>query len=216
MSRNATPMSEVIRSKQVTKAGYDRLSKWYDAITGSFSGKSREKGLQKLNAREGETILEIGFGTGHCIKALAESVGDAGKVYGLDISEGMRGVTQSRVEKAGLAERVELRLGDATRLPFKDNLFDAIYSSFTLEMFDAGEIPIVLNQCWRVLKPSGRLGVVSLSKQAAKNNWMTRLYRLSYEHSPDLAGRPYFVRKAVEETVSLMGLPVEIIVARKP
>ncbi len=119
---------------------------------------------------------------------------------------------------------MELRLGDATRLPFKDNLFDAIYSSFTLEMFDAGEIPIVLNQCWRVLKPSGRLGVVSLSKQVAKNNWMTRLYRLSYEHSPDLAGRPYFVRKAVEETgfqilneetVSLMGLPVEIIVARK-
>lgn len=224
MSRNTAPTSEVMRSKQVTKAVYDRLSKWYDTIAGSYSSKFREKGLQKLNARKGETVLEIGFGTGHCIKALAESVGDAGKVYGFDISEGMRDVTQSRIAKACLAGRVELRLGDAVRLPFEDNLFDAIFSSFTLEMFEAGEIPIVLNQCWRVLKTGGRLGVVSLSKRVGKNNWMPRLYQLSYKRYPDLAGCPYFVRKNVEETgfqilneetVSLMGLPVEIVVGQK-
>lgn len=218
-------MSEVLRSKQVTKAGYDRLSKWYDAIAGSFSKKPRADGLHKLDARQGEIVLEIGFGTGHCIEALAESVGAAGKVYGLDLSEGMRRVTQSRVDRAGLAGRVELRLGDATRLPFEDNLFDAIFSSFALELLDASEIPIVLNQCWRVLKPGGRLGVVSLSKLAVKGNWVSKLYRLASERCPDLAGNPYFVRKALEEagfrilngeTVSLMGLPVEIILARKP
>jgi hypothetical protein len=42
---------------------------------------------------------------------------------GLDISEGMRKVTQSRVEQAGLAKRVELKLGDAAKLPFEANSF---------------------------------------------------------------------------------------------
>ncbi len=73
-------------SKEATKAGYDGLSKWYDVITGSYLRKSRAQGLQKLNVEEGETILEIGFGTGHGITAMANSVGNAGKVYGLDIS----------------------------------------------------------------------------------------------------------------------------------
>lgn len=225
MTQNIMQKKNITRSKEVTKTGYDRLSKWYDTIASPYTRKFRDMGLKKLMVREGETVLEIGFGTGHCVKALAELVGDDGKVYGLDISEGMRDITRSRAAKAGLAERVELRLGDATRLPFEDNLFDAIFSSFTLEMFEADEISIVLNQCQRVLKTGGRFGVVSLSKQTGKNNWMARLYRLSYEQYPDLAGHPYFVRKAVEETgfqilneetASLMGLLVEIIVAQKP
>lgn len=226
MTENVTQRRNMIRSKEVTKAGYDRLSKWYDIVASPYTRRFRKMGLNKLGVRDGETVLEIGFGTGHCIQALAKSVGDTGKVYGFDLSEGMRDVTQSRIANAGLARRVELRLGDATKLPFEDNLFDAIFSSFTLEMFEAGEIPIVLNQCWRVLKTGGRLGLVSLSKQMEENNnWMAKLYRLSYEHYPDLAGRPYFVRKALEEnrfqilndeTGSLMGLPVEIIIAKKP
>ena len=213
------------RSKEATKAGYDRLSGWYDVLTGSYSKKFRDIGLGKLDVKNGETILEIGYGSGHCIKALAELAGSTGKVYGLDISEGMRQVTNDRIEEAGLSSRVQLYVGDAVRLPFEDGFFDAIFTSFTLEMLDAREIPVVLGQCMRVLKNGGRRGVVSLFKQTGKENWMMRLYRLAYEHYPDLAGRPSVVRKALEEnrfqilneeTGSLMGLPVEIIVARKP
>ncbi|TDA65033.1 MAG: methyltransferase domain-containing protein [Chloroflexi bacterium] len=225
MSQNITHKKNVVRSKEATKAGYDGLSKWYDAITGSYLRKSRERGLQKLNVDEGETVLEIGFGTGHGIIAMANSVGNAGKVYGLDISEGMRSVAQNRIAKAGLSHRVKLNVGDAAKLPFEDNFFDAIFTSFTLELLETHELPIVLLQCQRVLKAGGRIGVVSLSKKTEGNKIMTSLYRLAYRYYPDLAGHPHLIQKALEEAgfhtldatqLSVWGLPVEIILAQKP
>jgi ubiquinone/menaquinone biosynthesis C-methylase UbiE len=53
--------------------------------------------------------FEIGFGTGHCISEISKSVCDSGKVYGIDISEGMFEITSRRLAKAALAGRVDLR-----------------------------------------------------------------------------------------------------------
>ena len=95
MSENKSQISRVIRSKEKAKASYDKISKWYDILAGRFEKKYRDTGLQKLCAEEGEIVLEIGFGTGHCILALAQSVGNSGKVYGIDISEEMLKFTQN-------------------------------------------------------------------------------------------------------------------------
>ncbi|MFZ3080930.1 MAG: methyltransferase domain-containing protein [Bellilinea sp.] len=225
MAQDINQVKSMPRSKDATKAGYDWLSKWYDALTNSYLKKSREKGLQKLSVKNGETVLEIGFGTGHGITAMAKSVGDTGKVYGLDISEGMRNVTQTRIEKAGLSHRVKLNVGDAANLPFEDNFFDAIFTSFTLELLEAHELPIVLHECQRVLKAGGRICVVSISKKGNENNMMANLYRSAYRLFPNVAGRPHLVQKALEEAhfrtldatqLPLWGLPVEIVVASKP
>ncbi len=96
------------------------MSRWYDLLTGGSEKKFREMGLEKLDACEGEVILELGFGTGYCISAIAKAVGDSGKVYGIDISEGMFGITSQRLDKESLSERVELTCGDATTLPYPD------------------------------------------------------------------------------------------------
>lgn len=129
MSKDVTQINRVVRSKEAAKASYDMWSRWYDVLAGWGEKKFRKVGLEKLRAREGEKVLEIRFGTGHC--TLARSANSTGKVYGLDISEGMCKVTQSRVEQAGLAKRVELKLGDAARLPFEASSFDAVFMSFT-------------------------------------------------------------------------------------
>lgn len=57
--------------------------------------------LKQLNIAGGETVFEIGFGTGHCLKQMAVLVGEEGKVYGIDISSGMLDASSRRVEKAG-------------------------------------------------------------------------------------------------------------------
>ena len=90
------------RSKEAARASYNRLSRWYDAIAGSTEKKYRDWGLKKLSAQPSEKILEIGFGTGHCLVALANAVGPLGEVIGLDISDGMLAIAQERLRQDGL------------------------------------------------------------------------------------------------------------------
>ncbi|HUX47556.1 MAG TPA: methyltransferase domain-containing protein [Dehalococcoidia bacterium] len=161
----ASHILPVTRTKEEAKRSYNRISRYYDYLTGAFERKYAEMALERLSVSEGETVLEIGFGTGHCLKRITESVGPKGKAYGIDISTGMMEISKERLEKADLEDRVKLFCGDAANLPFDDSVFDAVFMSFTLELFDTPEIPKVLEQIKRVLKPEGRLAVVSISKE---------------------------------------------------
>ena len=217
-----TPVSRVARSKAKARANYNRLSRWYDTIAGSSEKKYRDVGLQKLNACPGEEILEIGFGTGHCILALAKAVGQTGKVHGIDISEGMLAITEERVRQAGLLDRVDLRVGDAATLFFADNSFDGIFMSFTLELFDSPEIPLLLEQCHNALKPDGRLALVTLVKQPGT---AVKIYEWFHEKMPVAVDcRPIYAQADLTAAgfmisdltaMSMWGLPVEIILAKK-
>ncbi|MDF1532774.1 MAG: methyltransferase domain-containing protein [ANME-2 cluster archaeon] len=217
-------ISRVTRSKAESKAAYDRMSTWYDLLTGGSEKKFREAGLEKLDTREGEVILELGFGTGHCISAIAKAVGDTGKVYGIDLSEGMLEITSGRLAKAGLLERAELTCGDATALPYPDNFFDAVFMSFTLELFDTPVIPVVLQQCKRVLKPGGRICVVAMAGSSNPGTMM-RVYEWAHRNFEKYVDcRPIFVGQVLEDAsftnldttmLSLWGLPVKIVLAKK-
>jgi SAM-dependent methyltransferase len=133
-------IQRVFQSKAETKAFYDKISHVYDLLAEHSEGPVRRAGLEKLDAQPGEKVLEIGFGTGHSLVSLAQSVGPTGKVYGLDLSERMLDVARDNLHKAGLADRVELTCGDAVQLPYPSDLVDAIFMSFTLELFDTPEM----------------------------------------------------------------------------
>jgi len=217
-------ISPVTRTKAQARAGYDRMSPWYDLLSGSSERKHREAGLALLQAGEGEIILEIGFGTGHSLIELARSVGPSGHIYGLDISAGMRQAAEGRLRAAGLSDRATLTCGDAAHLPYGDDFFDAVCTSFTLELFDTPEIPTVLQECRRVLKTGGRLGVVAMVK-GDKPGLMERLYEWFHRRFPTYVDcRPIYVSRSVAEAGftlqavsrrSMWGLPVEVVLARK-
>jgi len=215
----------VHRSKEDARASYNRLSRWYDVVAGSSEKKYRDWGLKKLSAQPGERILEIGFGTGHCLVSLARAVGPSGGVIGLDISDGMLAIARERLAGLGLSERVDLHLGDASRLDFiETGILDGVFMSFTLELFDNPEIPLVLKECLRILKPGGRLAIVSMTKTNPPG-LAVRLYEWFHDHMPNYADcRPIFARQAVEqsgfaivdsEVSSMWGLPIEIVLGRK-
>ena len=187
---------------------------------GNFSQKFR---AGETECADRETAMEIGVGTGHASLAMAHAVGEAGRVYGFDLSSGMLHVTRSRVQEKQLSARIALTQGDAVQLPLAMGSVDAIFMSFVLELFDTPEIPQVLSECRRVLSPErGRLGIVSLSK-AGEPTRLRNLYEWGHRQFPQLLDcRPIFVQQALEDSgfeiieanlISLWGLPVEIVLA---
>ncbi|MBC7076856.1 MAG: class I SAM-dependent methyltransferase [Synergistales bacterium] len=215
----------MVRSNQQVKSIYDRMGRWYDLLASGFENKHRNAGIRKLAPAKGDTVLEIGCGTGRSIVALAELVGASGKIYGLDISEQMLDITRWRAKRAGVTERVLLVRANALQLPFKAGSFESIFISFTLELFDDPEIQFVLLECLRVLRIGGRICIVGLSKKGGANA-MTRVYEWLHEKFPwYIDCRPIFVQEALEKAgfhtldtsdVSLLGLHIECILAEKP
>jgi ubiquinone/menaquinone biosynthesis C-methylase UbiE len=157
----------VFQTRDQTRAFYNKISGVYDLLADRSEAPVRRAGLDLLKVRAGEKVLEIGFGTGHSLVRLATAVGPHGQVLGLDLSDKMLVVARANLAKAGLSARVRLRRGDAADLPYADGSLDAVFMSFTLELFDTPEIPEVLSECRRVLRPGGRIVVIGMSTDYA-------------------------------------------------
>lgn len=221
----AHDISRVRRSKSEAAATYDRLSTVYDLLGAGAERKYTALGLQELAAREDESVLEIGFGPGRGMLLLARSVGPGGSVLGIDISRGMIDAARSRVQDAGMDERVHLMAGDGSRLPLVSDSVDAVFMSFVLELFDSPEIPDVLAESLRVLRRGGRACVVALSADGRRGS-IVRLYEWAHEHFPNYADcRPICVNGSLRAAgfevlksglFSMWGIPVGIVLARKP
>lgn len=101
----------------------------------------------------GERILDVAAGTGTSSVALARS---GAEVIALDFSAGM--VAEGRRKH----KKIEFIEGDAQKLPFPDNQFDAVSISFGLR--NVADPKAALAEMFRVLKPGGRLVVCEFSK----------------------------------------------------
>ncbi len=200
---------------------YSRLAPWYDFLASSEK-RFILKGLTLLDPLPGEKVLEIGSGTGYAQERIIPSLKD-GFSAAVDISPGMADLAQKRLRQLDLWDHSGLAISDSLPLPFQANSFDAIFSSFTLELFDTPHIPILLSECRRVLKPEGRMAVVSLSKESPLGV-MGRLYEWFHDHFPTIADcRPIPVRHLLEENgfvviefkkMKMWGLPVSLVKAK--
>ena len=137
-------MSDSTSFHESNRAFYDRISEAYDLIADANERAARLVGIRQLSLNSGETVLEMGFGTGNEILDLAAAVGPTGAVHGIDISPGMLAVAQRKIAEAHPAAVVDLRVADAQELPFGDGNFDAVYSSFTLDLFPPNEVELTL------------------------------------------------------------------------
>jgi len=139
-------------------ARYDRLARWY-----RFAGPLillapgfRRKAVERLGLKHGDTVLEVGCGTGRNLALLREAVGTDGVVIGVDASGGMLAQARQLVRRHGW-KNVRLIQRDAAGLDLEDQV-DAVFFSLSYSVLH--DRATVLQKAWEALRPGGRLVVM--------------------------------------------------------
>jgi SAM-dependent methyltransferase len=114
-----------------------------------------ERSLARLALQNGESVLDVGCGTGVFLPGLAAIVGPEGRVVGLDHSAAFLEEARRRLSDASLSDRVELLEGDAHHLPFADGTFDAVHCERVLMHLE--DPPLAVREMHRVVRPGGRV-----------------------------------------------------------
>ncbi|MBI2460933.1 MAG: methyltransferase domain-containing protein [Candidatus Rokubacteria bacterium] len=114
--------------------------------------------LAFVGIRPGWRVLDVGCGTGVVSRALAERVGRAGRVEGIDPSRVLVREARRLGRAAGLGSRLAFRIGEGAALPYPDGGFDAAMAVTVLLHLPDGER--VLREMIRVTRPGGRVAVL--------------------------------------------------------
>jgi ubiquinone/menaquinone biosynthesis C-methylase UbiE len=137
----------------------------YLGMIGSLEARGRTAGylgvvrrlIEEAELQPGETVLEVGCGTGVLDRWLARHTGRANHIVGIDISRYVLREATALARQEGLEGVVEFREGSAEALPFPENSFDVVMSSTVIQRVNADRM---LREMVRVTKPGGRVAVV--------------------------------------------------------
>lgn len=141
---------------------YGRWAALYDRIaTAPGVGRWRRAAAERV-ARPGDTVVEMGCGTGANLPYLCERVGSDGRVVGVDVTRPLLERARTRVAAHDNAEVVE---GDATRPPVADA--DAVIATFVCGMFES---PAAVVDDWcDLVGPGGRIALMDAT--ASQKPW---------------------------------------------
>lgn len=136
----------------------------------------REKTLELAGLTTGESILDVGCGTGTLAIAAKSHVGSAGKVCGIDASPEMVTRARKKAKKAGADVAFETAFVE--KLPFPDATFDVVLSTTMLHHLPDKARRQCLREARRVLKPAGRLLAVDFGGPVSeRRSWVAKLHR---------------------------------------
>ena len=202
------------------KRMYTKFSKIMSFIEKSEKSL-RKKSFELLKLQSGEKVLEIGFGRGTALIEISKTVGGTGEVFGIDLTPEMVKTARINLAKHHISN-VKVREADARNLPYKNGYFDVVYMASTLELFDTPEIPIVLNEIKRVLKPTGRICIVSIPREGREDSFGVRVYEWSHRTFQSYAScRPIYVEDVIKKAgykiikTQVIGVffPMKIVIA---
>lgn len=111
--------------------------------------------FDQLRLSSGHSVLDVGCGTGEDVVAMASMVAPGGHAFGLDASEAM---VSEAVRRHHQVENASFRQGDAQRLPFDAETFDACRCERTLQHVDDPDRAV--SEIARILKPGGRIALI--------------------------------------------------------
>lgn len=164
-------------SRPEIAALYRRRARRYDLtanlyyLLGFREYAYRRRAIEALSLGPGDTVVELGCGTGLNLPRLREAVGDQGRVIGVDLTDAMLAQAAERVHAAGWSN-VELVQSDMTVYHLPTGT-DGVISTFALTLVDRYED--VVHRAARQLRPGGRFVVLDFKEPDWAPEWLIRL-----------------------------------------
>jgi ubiquinone/menaquinone biosynthesis C-methylase UbiE len=148
------------RSQSANSRQYDRVARFYGKLEPLYLifPLARRRAVSALGLKPGDTVLEIGAGTGRNFPYLLDAVGPSGTVIGVDASKGMLAEARKLIVRRGWSN-VQLLHQDATQLQVNREV-DAVL--FSLSYSALPEPRPALARGWDRLRPNGRVVVMDM------------------------------------------------------
>jgi ubiquinone/menaquinone biosynthesis C-methylase UbiE len=134
---------------------YDSFMK---KITLGRESTMREITVNLAGVKPGDSVLEVGCGTGTLTLAAKRKAGASGKVFGIDLIPGMVELSQRKAAQAN--EEITFQSGSIDNIPFSENQFNVVMCSFMIFHMSEGVRRKGFAEIHRVLTPGGRLFIV--------------------------------------------------------
>lgn len=160
---------------------YDLLAPIYQRVLVPLHEMALSRAVQRALEGCPASVLEVGIGPGRGVVQLS---GAGRGVVGVDVSRRMLALAGAHL--AAAQARASLARATVLNLPFRTGHFDAVVSTWLVDVLRDEELPIAVGELTRVLSPGGRLvlGVMELPNRIAREAWM-----VVYRSLPDLLGR---------------------------
>jgi len=124
--------------------------------------------VEKMDIAPGQSILDLGSGTGRNDCLMAKKVGPQGKVLGLDISKEMLGLSRKRCQPYPNVSFKEKRI--EAPLTYQEE-FDKVFISFVLHGFENHHKIEIIGNAYQALKPGGTFYVFDYNEFAIRRLW---------------------------------------------
>lgn len=140
--------------EKTTRKIYDVWAYFYDVFWPAIVHRRTTRAIEQMHIRPSEHVLDVGVGTGLAL----QSYPDFARVTGIDLSEGMLRRARQRVTEHKLSS-VQLTLGNALQLPFRDQTFDHVLLSHVITVVSD---PVkLIEETRRVTRPGGQMVIIN-------------------------------------------------------
>jgi len=203
-----------------TQKNFSKVVWFYDYWGKLTESKAIAEAISVSDISDNQKVLDVGVGTGQLFEMILKE-NKAGFNFGLDLSPGM--IAKAKEKFKSIQVKHLLSLGNAFNLPYKDQSFDYIFSSYVFDLLPENNFENVLDEFKRVLKAGGTGVLITMSMG---RNWFNKTWYLAARYFPSLLTncRPvelscYLVSSGFniikKETISQNTFPSEIIKFRK-